>query len=90
MSNNCQDNKCKRSSQSTIMMNLRVAAYEHINVVGERFWRDLSCLNLRQPFSCYVGIPSSDLHVSYCLLGVPIHLGDCGSVTANMRNLNYA
>ncbi len=44
MSKNCQDNKCKRSSQSTIIINLRVAAYEHTNVVGERFWRDLSII----------------------------------------------
>jgi hypothetical protein len=42
VSKNCQDNKCKRSSQSTIIINLRVAAYEHTNVVGERFWQDLS------------------------------------------------
>jgi len=39
---NCQDNKCQRSSQSTIIIHFGVAANEYSNVVGERFWRDYS------------------------------------------------
>ena len=45
MSLNCQDNKCKRSSQSTIIIHFAVAAHGYSNVVGERFWRDYSKLN---------------------------------------------
>ena len=45
MSYNCQDNKCKRSSQSTIIINIGVVAFEDLNVMGERFWRDFSSIN---------------------------------------------
>ena len=37
---NCQDNKCQRSSRSMIIKHFVVAANEYSNVVGERFWRD--------------------------------------------------
>ena len=39
---NCQDNKCQRSSWSTIIIHFAVAANEYSNVVGERFLRDYS------------------------------------------------
>ena len=39
---NCQDNKCQRSSRSTIIIHFGVAANEYSNVVGELFWRDYS------------------------------------------------
>jgi len=39
---NCQDNKCHRSSRSMIIIHFPVAANEYSNVVGERFWRDYS------------------------------------------------
>ncbi len=40
MSQNGQDNKCPRSSQSKIIMHFAVAAHEYTNVVGERFLAD--------------------------------------------------
>ncbi len=42
VSQNCQDNKCQRSSQSTIIIHFAVAALEYSNDMGERFWRDYS------------------------------------------------
>jgi len=42
---NCQDNKCQRSSRSTIKIHFAVAANEYSNVVGECFWRDYSSMN---------------------------------------------
>ena len=40
MSQNGQDNKCPRSSQSKIIIHFEVAAHEYPNVVGERVSAD--------------------------------------------------
>ncbi len=52
MSQNGQDNKCPRSSQSKIVIHFAVAAHEYPNVVGERVSEDNSSLfhSKRMPF----------------------------------------
>ena len=81
MSENCQDNKCKRNSQSTIIINLGVAAYEDSNVVGERFWQDLSKMKYASD--------SRDQGLRPCTSGFSIKFNGHGVIVDGVRGLYF-